>query len=127
MQPELFAPAEDLHHEGTLHYGLAARERDATLADLEHLRVLPDLLHRARHGHGTAVVLVPGIRVVAVLAAQQATGEKADEADARAVHCAAHFHRVHVADDVVALVDLLDVAGMDQIGRASCRERGWRG
>ena len=52
---------------------------------------------------GMAVVLVPGVRVVAVLAAQQATGQEADEADAGAVHRAADLVRVHVADEVVFL------------------------
>ena len=52
--------------------------------------------------HRLAVVLVPGVRVVAVLAAQQAAGQEADEADAGAVHGAADLVRVHVADEVVA-------------------------
>ena len=102
-------------HERPLHHRLAAGERDAALADLEHLRVLADLLHRARDGHRVAVVLVPGIRVVTVLAAQQATGEKADEAQAGSVHRAADLVRVHVADEVVFLLDLLDVAGMHRV------------
>ena len=113
VQSELLAAPEDLHDERPLHHRLAARQRDAALADLEHLRVLADLAHRARHGHRLAVVLVPGIRVVAVLAAQQAAGQEADEAQAGAVDRAAHFPRVHVADEVVALLDLLDVARMD--------------
>jgi hypothetical protein len=62
-----------------------------------------------------AVVLVPRVRVVAVLAAEQATGQEADEADAGAVHRAAHLVRVHVADEVVFLLDRLYVARMDGV------------
>jgi hypothetical protein len=55
---------------------------------------------------------MPGIGVVAVLAAQQTAGQKSDEADAWAVDRATHLPGVHVADDVVAFRNLLDVAGL---------------
>ena len=49
---------------------------------------------------------------MAVLAAQEAAAQKADEAEAGAVHRAADFVGVDVADEVVLVLDLLDVARM---------------
>src|SRR5262252_7016677 len=60
-----------------------------------------------------AVVLVPGIRVVAVLATQEASGEEGDEAEARSIHRAADFVRVHVPDEVLVVVVLLQVTRED--------------
>ena len=59
-----------------------------------------------------AVSLVPGIGVVAVLAAQQATAEEGDEAQAGTVDRAADFVRMHVPDEIVLLRDFLDVGRM---------------
>ena len=81
----------------------------STLAYLPIVVIARDTRHRM------AVALVPGVGVVAVLAAQQAAGEEGDEAQARAVDRAADLVGVDVADEVVLLGDVLDVGGVDGV------------
>ena len=94
---------------------LAAGQRNAALADLEHLRVLADDLHRLGDAERLAVSFVPGVRIVAILAAQQAAGQEGDEPQARPVDGAAELSGVDVADQllVALLGDRLDVALVD--------------
>ena len=61
------------------------------------------------------VVFVPGVRIVAVLAAQRTARQKTHKTQSRAIHRATHFLRMHVAGDIVLLLDLLDVARMDRV------------
>src|SRR6476620_1987885 len=84
MKTELLAAAKHLCNEVALKLWLSTRKRDAAFADLQHVRVLADCLHRARDRHRLAITFVPGIGVVAVLTAQQAAGEKRDKAQAGA-------------------------------------------
>jgi hypothetical protein len=73
MQPELLRAPEDLHHELALHHRLAAGQRDAAAADLEYLGVLADLAHRTGDGDRPSIVFVPGVGVVAILAAGESS------------------------------------------------------
>ena len=86
--------------ERPLHHRLAAGERDAALADLEHLRVLADLPHRARRrvtGWPLCLCQVSGLWQYWQRSRQPV--RKSDEADAGPVHRAADLVRVHVADE----------------------------
>src|SRR6185369_17231011 len=94
-------------------HGFSARDGDPSFADFEHFRVLADLPHRLRDGDRLAVVLVPGIRVMTILAAKRATCQKSDKAQARTIHRAAYLPRVNVADDVICLLNLISIRRID--------------
>src|SRR5258706_2641385 len=105
MQSQFLATPENAGGECGLHHRLAARERDPALAGLEHLCVPADLMHRLRDAHRPAIAFVPGVRIVAILAAQQAAGQKPDEAQPRSVDGAAEYRRMDITDQfVVALL-----------------------
>ena len=114
-RPSSLRAPEDAGGELGLQQRLAAGQRNAALADLEHLRVLAHDLHRLGDAERLAVAHVPGVRIVAILAAQQAAGQERDEPQARAVDGAAELRGVDVADQllVALLGDRLDVALVD--------------
>ena len=76
VQAQLFAQPEDARREFNLHQRLAARERDTTLADFEHFSISAHEPHSLDHAVGLPRLFVPCLWVMAILAAQQAAGQK---------------------------------------------------
>jgi hypothetical protein len=96
VQAEFLAPSKHTFNELNLHERLATRQRYASLADLEYLRILSDDLHRLSDTERFAVLFVPRVRIVAILAPEQAAGQKNDETQSGSINGAAELRRVNV-------------------------------
>ena len=86
MHTHLLGRPEHPRHECRLHHGLAAREGDAAFRGFEQVLVPFDLDHHGIEVHRLAVAHLPGVGVLAVLAAQWAAAQEYRHAGARAVH-----------------------------------------
>ena len=98
MYAHLLGRVEHTRDEGGLHHGFAAGECDAAMRGLEQVLVAVDLLDHGIEIDGLAVTHLPGVRVLAVLAAQRAARHEHGHAGARTVHGSVDIPGVHEAD-----------------------------
>jgi hypothetical protein len=96
VQAEFFAASKNTCGELNLHERLATGQGYAPFADLEYLGVLADDLHRLSDTEWLAVLFVPCVRIVAILAPQQTAGQKDDETQSWSINGAAELRRVDV-------------------------------
>src|SRR5262245_53531324 len=91
MHAELFTAAKKPGGELGLDHRLTTGKRNAAFTELQHLDILLHLTHRLSEAERVTVPLVPGVRVVAVLATQQTAREKNDQTQTRSINSAAEL------------------------------------
>ena len=111
VQAHLFAAAQDRRDEVGLDQRLAAGQRHPALGVDQELGIAGDLAQHLARGRRLALVHVPGVGVVTVLAAQRTAGDEQHVADARTVDGAARLGRMDEAVGVTGRQVMLDMAG----------------
>ena len=116
VHAHLLGRVEHARDERRLHHRLAAGERDAAMRGLEQVLVPVNLLDHGVEVYGLPVAHLPRVGVLAVLAAQGASGHEDGHARARAIDRRVDVPRVDEAD--VAAFERVDaVAPIEADGR----------
>jgi len=95
----LLAGGEQFGDEILLQHGFATGGGDAATRGIHEVTIAGDVAHQLRHCHLAAALGVPGVAVVAVLAAHQAALHAHDEAYSGAIDGAAGFNGMDPAND----------------------------
>ncbi len=98
VHAHLLGRMEHARDERRLHHGFAAGEGDTAMRGLEQVLVAIDLLDHGVVVDGLAVAHLPRVRVLAVLAAQWATGHEDGHACARTIDGRVDVPGMHEAD-----------------------------
>ncbi|MNK69991.1 hypothetical protein D3C87_894020 [compost metagenome] len=126
VDPLRLAGGKQLGDELLLQHGFPTGGGDAAAGGIHEVAVAGEILHQLGHSDLAAALGVPGVPVVAILAAHQAALHEYDEADAGAVDCAAGLDGMDPANDV-GIAGVANGGGRDPLSALIGRAAGFNG
>ena len=112
MQAHFLGAGEYSSGECELHHRLAARYRQASTQAADRGREVAEPAQHVIDRHVGAVLEMPGVRIMAVRAAQQASGDEEDDAQPRPVIARRGFVGMAISERALFVLDVVFVRGV---------------